>query len=105
MIEYLESSLSISSIGHVNVLRIVAVAFDAQGHLSIVYPYSNEHDLLTWLKKTRTAVFSGPKSQVRSLLVVYTHTHTHTRTHTCTHTHTLQRSIGDCSLVCGSNVI
>ncbi len=67
IIEYLEKSLNLSSIDHPNVLKVIAVTFDSLGNISIAYHYFEEHDLLTWLKKTRATVSSGAPPKVRKL--------------------------------------
>ena len=67
IIEYLNVCLKMDSIDHSNVLKVIAVTFDELGHISIVYPYLEEHDLLTWLKKKRGNVLRETPSKVSKL--------------------------------------
>lgn len=58
IVDYLDSCLKISNVNHPSVIKVIAVTFDEQGSVSIAYPYMEEHDLLTYLRKKRASIFS-----------------------------------------------
>ena len=64
ILHYLEASLLTSEVDHENVLRVIAVSFDSTECISIVYPYLEGHDLLSWLKMRRAPLLSPKRPKV-----------------------------------------
>lgn len=65
--KYLENCLKISGAVHPNVLKIVGISFSSLSTVSIVLPYMEENDLLTYLKKLRSSVISSTPPEVIQL--------------------------------------
>ena len=64
IVRYLEMCLALGSVSHPNVMTIIGISFNNIGAFSMIYPYFEEHDLLTHLRKKRSNIASGKGLQV-----------------------------------------